>query len=93
MAHRYITILVAVIALVPVLAAAQSSTSEPPRTSWGDPDLNGVWDFRTITPLQRPRDLADKEFLTEEEVAQRERQAAERDRAARRGSGSTGGRR
>ncbi len=84
MAHRYITVLVVVIALTPVLAAAQSATkaAEPPRTSWGDPDLNGVWDFRTITPLQRPRDLADKEFLTEEEVAQREQQAVERDRAA-----------
>ena len=24
-----------------------------PRTSWGHPDLQGVWDYRTITPLER----------------------------------------
>ena len=84
MIHRYIAVLIAFIVLTPVLATAQPATkeAEPPRTSWGDPDLGGVWDFRTITPLERPRDLADQEFLTEEEVAERERAAAERDRAA-----------
>ena len=29
-----------------------------PRTAWGKPDLQGVWDFRTVTPLERPEDLA-----------------------------------
>ena len=43
--------------------------SDSPRKSWGDPDLQGVWDFRTITPLQRPEDLIGQEFLTEEEAA------------------------
>ena len=28
-----------------------------------------MWDFRTVTPLERPAALADKEFLTDEEVA------------------------
>jgi len=32
-------------------AAAKKS---PPRTPWGAPDLMGVWDFRTLTPLERP---------------------------------------
>ena len=54
-----IFVLAAVLAL-PALALAQDS----PRTAWGAPDLQGVWDFRTITPLQRPEDLGDKEFLT-----------------------------
>jgi hypothetical protein len=49
-----------------------------PRTTDGQPDLQGVWDFRTITPLERPRQFADKEFLTEEEVAAYERRAVER---------------
>ena len=57
-------------------AAAQS---DAPRTSWGDPDLQGVWDYRTITPLQRPTDLADKEYLTEEEAAGRKQAAEERE--------------
>ena len=57
----------AVVAMMPLFAAAQSTTGT--RTPWGDPDLQGVWDYRTITPLQRPEDQPDKEFLTEEEAA------------------------
>ena len=66
--------LVAVLAL-PALAMAQDT----PRTDWGAPDLQWVWDFRTITPMERPEDLGDKAFLTEEEAAERERNAVERD--------------
>ena len=46
--------------------------SEVPRTSFGRPDLGGVWDFATITPLERPAEFAGKEFLTEEDVRQLE---------------------
>ena len=49
----------------PILVQGQ----EVSRTAWGDPDLNGVWDFRTLTPFERPEDLADQEFFTEEEAA------------------------
>ena len=62
--------------LAPLVAAAQST--ERPRTSWGAPDLQGVWDFRTITPLERPDDLDRKDVLTDEEAAQLEQEAAER---------------
>ena len=62
---------------LPVAAMAQDQ--EAPRTAWGAPDLQGVWDFRTITPLQRPEDLGDKAFLTEEEAAERENAAVARD--------------
>ena len=60
---------------VPALAMAQG---DAPRTAWGASDLQGVWDFRTITPLQRPEDLGDKEFLTEEEASAREQAVIER---------------
>ena len=50
-----------------------------PRTPWGEPDLQGVWDFRTITPMERPEELGDQEFLTEEEAASREQEAVDRD--------------
>ena len=83
MSHRSLAALltvIAVVALAPVFAAAQSAnTTAPPRTAWGAPDLQGVWDFRSITPLQRPEELADKEFLTEEEAANLEQEAVDRD--------------
>ena len=62
---------IAVVWLVPVPAAsqAQTATRTPPRTLWGGPDLQGVWDFRTITPLERPSGLAGKQVLTDEEAA------------------------
>ena len=44
-----------------------------PRTAWGHPDIQGIWDSTTGTPLERPSDLADKEFLTDEEAAAREK--------------------
>ncbi len=49
-----------------------------PRTPWGDPDLQGVWDYRSITPLERPHELGDREFYSDEEVAQLEARAARR---------------
>jgi hypothetical protein len=49
-----------------------------PKTPWGHPDLQGTWDYRTITPLERPRDLGDREFYTEEEAAKLEGRAGRR---------------
>ena len=59
----------------PVSAADRARSDEPeewtpPRTAWGVPDLRGVWDFRTITPLERPETLAGKEVLDGEEAAE-----------------------
>ncbi len=76
---RFFAVSVAVGLLLSTTAAAQSGdTATSLRTPDGRPDLTGVWDFRTVTPLERPEELADKEFLTEEEVAT---YAAERVRA------------
>ena len=41
-----------------------------PRTQYGHPDFQGTYTFRTITPLNRPRELASKEVLTAEEAAE-----------------------
>ena len=38
-------------------AAAKGADYNAPRNSLGQPDLQGVWDFRTLTPLQRPAEL------------------------------------
>ena len=48
------------------------------KTAWGDPDLQGVWDYKTITPLERPTTFGDRQFLTDEEVARLEANAAKR---------------
>ncbi len=48
-------------------------------TPWGHPDLQGVWDRRTITPLQRPERYADKPFLSADEIIAYEKASAERD--------------
>jgi hypothetical protein len=49
-----------------------------PRTSDGHPDLQGIWTNATLTPLERPRQLADRRFLTEDEAAALEAQASAR---------------
>ena len=64
----------ALLVTLPGLTMAQ----DVPQTAWGAPDLQGVWDFRTITPLERPEDLGDQAFLTAEEAAQREQSAVDR---------------
>ncbi len=58
--------------VVPVLFA-QSSTSQSsdmPRTEYGQPNFQGTYTFRTITPLNRPVELADKAVLTASEAAE-----------------------
>src|SRR5438105_9069260 len=61
-------------------AAAVKGTWNPARTPDGQPDLQGVWTNNSVTPLQRPKELAGKEFYSEAELAavqkaQRERYA------------------
>ena len=61
--------------LAPPSASGQArdgatDTWMPSRTADGHPDLQGVWDFRSLTPLQRPSELADKEVFTDEEAAE-----------------------
>ena len=78
----------AVLALSLSNPAAAQSGSQHLRTPDGQPDISGVWDFRTVTPLERPEEFADQAFLSEEEVAAyaAERVAAsnaDRDREAR----------
>jgi len=58
-----------------VLAAAPATAQKwsPPHTPDGQPDLQGTWTNITITPLERPAELAGKEFLTPQEAAEYEK--------------------
>ncbi len=81
MDRRYIVVLSCVFALIvlgPVAAAGQEAGGTAPRTAWGDPDLMGTYTNKTITPVQRPSELADREFLTEDEILEFERERVER---------------
>jgi hypothetical protein len=84
MSRRYVVAL-GVGALVAVVALVASVNAQAPetktktkaksfklsRTAWGDPDIQGIWNFGTITPLQRPLkgEFANRDSLTPEEVA------------------------
>ena len=89
MGNRFLTslgasVVLAALALTPVVGQDLEDTSALPRTVDGHPDLQGIWDFRTITPLERPEELAGKEFLTAEEAALFERDTLARRDAERR---------
>jgi len=63
-------------AYVTVLAQSPVRTYTPPKTSWGDPDLQGIFSTATVTPFERPPEFAGKPFLSEKEVADLEARAA-----------------
>ena len=71
---------------VPLRAGAPhsaSASSAVPRTPDGRPDLQGIWDFAQLTPLERPGDFAGKQSLTDdeaEEFAQRRIETSNKDR-------------
>ena len=59
-------------------AAAAPRAWTAPKTPWGDPDLQGTWtsDDCIGTPMNRPANLGEKRYYTEQELAQREGQIA-----------------
>ncbi len=67
-------------------ATAQSGDYDAPRTEYGQPDLQGVWNFSSSIPMQRPEQFGEQEFLTPEQieaaVARQQAAAAAADAAA-----------
>jgi len=92
MSRRFVPIIGAVAAVIAVATLAPrsmagqspSKTSTPLLTPDNHSNLEGIWTNATVTPLERPRELAGKEFLTEAEATEHEKQARERNNGDRR---------
>jgi hypothetical protein len=68
---------IAIASLATATAAGQVlSNVTKTTTPWGDPDLQGVWQNNSATPLERPKELEGRPFLTDEEVAELKKRAA-----------------
>ena len=78
MKTSYLVLLFATVAVASLAAAPATAQDEALRTPWGAPDVQGIWDFRTITPMERPETLGDQEFLTAEEAANLEQATVDR---------------
>ena len=79
MSHRFLVAVgfMVMLMVLPAPAAGQAllsaaKTWTAPRTPDGQPDLEGLWTNATITPFERPKDLAGKQFFTEREAAEYE---------------------
>ena len=67
-----LTAMLLAVVLVAASMAQAPATWTAPRTAWGDPDLQGIWNTaNTGTPMERPTAFGTREFLTEEEIAAR----------------------
>ncbi|MDD9895454.1 MAG: hypothetical protein OXU66_01190 [Gammaproteobacteria bacterium] len=76
--HGKAACLAVLLGIIGLPLVAQGQTEEIPRLQNGLPDMQGTWDFRTITPFQRPSELGEQEFLTEAEFADFEAAEIER---------------
>lgn len=85
MATRHVVLVGGVAALITWVTLGRAPTAQSPaldtplglKTTWGEPDLQGIWSPGYIlTPLQRPERFAGKAFLSDDEVAELEAQAA-----------------
>lgn len=85
-----IAISMSVAASLSAASHAADSSYTAPRNEWGQPDLRGVWNFSSNTPLERPAKYADQEFLTDDDVA-RIREEALAEIASSDGNSSQGG--
>src|SRR5262245_61108008 len=84
MSNRVVASIAVAAVLVGLAWSAATPAAAPgkaPRTAWGKPDIGGVWDFRTITPLERPDSAGGKEFLSQQEAETLEQEVVSRNKS------------
>ena len=84
---------VAALSSVSLVAQAGRPPAKPyvtPKTPWGEPDLQGTFSNRTITPFERPANVNGREYFTAEEVAAMEKRAADQSGDEGRSKGTRG---
>jgi hypothetical protein len=57
--------------------ADTATTWSAPKTAWGEPDLQGIWANNDATPLERPKELEGRQYLSQGEVESLKQHAAE----------------
>ena len=65
---RLLILSFSILQLSSITAVYAADDDEVYRTEWGHPDLQGVWNFSTEIPFERPEQFGDREFLTAEEI-------------------------
>jgi hypothetical protein len=71
-ARRSRTVVLGITSLILAMPASMTLAQpalKPPRTPDGRPDLQGVWDFSTQIPLERPKEMGQRAVMTPEEIA------------------------
>ena len=70
------TVVVVVAALIALPRLRPGEASQAQTTPWGEPDIQGIWTSDSETPLQRPAKYANREFFTDEERAELDKERA-----------------
>jgi hypothetical protein len=73
---KFLALVVAVGSIATVAVLGQTKAWTPPMTPYGKPDLQGMWLNISATPLERPKELEGRPFLTDQEVAEMKKRAA-----------------
>src|SRR5258708_16218054 len=76
--HQRLSAFIPVVVLLASVSLVAQAPSKASRTVDGHPDLQGVWNFSTITPLERTAEFSSREFLADAEATQFEQRTADR---------------
>jgi hypothetical protein len=76
MSDRFLAFAILLAAVAPAAGQTRAKPWTPSPTPGGQPDLQGIWLSNSATPLERPKALEGRAFLTDAEVADLKQRAA-----------------